>query len=169
MTKKLKTAILIGVIFIGMLCVGGLLILFINAGRSRIIQNRVKKIMENYNVDTEVVIDMSDLTDFEWEQCIVYSVGTQTADIQEVFHVNYNTVLDINSGIIFVSNDEVVYEEFIDDAVYFDTIPPFIIFPTGRNDDSRIKYAGFERDKAKFICIKNYYDNHYYYRLYPVD
>lgn len=169
--KKFDRTILILTILTVTLCLGAVLLFFIIAGRSRIIQNKVKKIMKNYNVDTEVVIDMSDLTDFEWEQCIVYSAGTQTKDIQDAFHVNYNTVLDINSGIIFVSNNEVVYEEFIDDAVYFDTIPPFNIFPTGLNDDSRIKYAGFEKDEAKFICIKKDYNGkgHYYYRLYPVD
>lgn len=171
MRKKFDRTILIVTILIVTLCLGAVLLFFIIAGRSRIIQNRVKKIMKNYNVDTEVVIDMSDLTDFEWEQCIVYSAGTQTKDIQDVFHVNYNTYLDIDSGIIFVSNNEVVYEESIGDAVYFDTIAPFVIFPTGRNDDSRIKYAGFERDEAKFICIKKDYNGkgHYYYRLYPFE
>ena len=174
MTKKFERTIFIVPILIVALYVGVVTILCIFAdhpGFPGIIQIRIMGIMENYNDDTAIIIDMSAFTDFEWEQCIVYRPGTQTKDIQDAFHVNYNTVLDISSGIIFVSNNEVVYEEFIDDAVYFDTIPPFIIFPTGLDDDSRIKYAGFKKDEAKFICIKNDYDGkgHYYYRLYPVE
>ena len=172
MTKGTFKAILIGAV-----CILIIMILFTNAFKPRL-KFLQDMIAEMCGGNTEITIDMSDLTDFEWEQCIVYRPGTQTKDIQETFHVNYDTYLDLCSGIIFVNDHEVVYEEFFKDIEYDFTnkTPEFLIYPYGENESPQTKYACFEKTEAKFKCIRQYYEykglfgdkGYYYYRLYSI-
>lgn len=170
MKKRIWIAILIGI-----LSVGAILIFIINARQSRLIQN---KIIKKCGDETEIIIDMSDFTDFEWELCIVYGSATQTKDIQDMFHINYDRTLDLSSGIIFVHDNDVVYEEFFKDVEYDFTgkTPRFLIWPYGENVSASPKCVGFEKEEAIFRCVKEYFEptgllssGYYYYRLYPVD
>lgn len=113
---------------------------------------------------------MSDITDFEWDKCIVYGPSTQTKDICDVFDIDYNTYLDLNYGIIFLNKNNVVYEETFDvsDNDLENKIPEFIIYPYRQNESTQVKYASFEKDKAEFKCVKKESDNGCYYRSYPV-
>ena len=175
MKKGTLTAILIGAV-----CLCGMACLFLKAFKrpSRLIQDKVMEKCSGYN---EIIVDMSDFTDFEWDQCIVYSAGAQTKDIRETFQVNYKTSLDLRSGIVFFQDGEAVYEEFFKDIEYLSTekVPPFLILPYGEEEGERgtsLRYAGFERKEAKFKCIKEYRESkglfgkkgYYYYRLYPI-
>jgi hypothetical protein len=160
----------IRVILIGVLCMGIVLSLFskINQLYPKSIKDKiVKKCSDN----TEIIINMSDFTDFEWEKCIVYGPATQTKDICDMFNINYNTYLDLNYGIIFTNNNNVVYEEFfkVSDYNFKNKIPEFIIYPYSQDGNTQIKYASFKMNEAKFKCIKKDSDNDYYYRLYPID
>lgn len=165
MTKKY-----IRVILIGVLCMGVALSIFfrINQLHSKSIKDKIIKKCKN---DTEIIIYMSDFTDFEWEKCIVYGPSTQTKDIRDAFNINYNTYLDLNYGIIFINNNNIVYEEFfkVSDYNFTNKIPEFIIYPYKQNVSTQIKYASFEKNEAKFECIKKDSDNGYYYRLYPIN
>lgn len=170
MTKKTFKVILIGAV-----CIWVIMSFFTYEPRIKSLQDMITEMCGG---NTEIIIDMSDLTDFEWEQCIVYRPGTQTKDIQEIFHVNYNTYLDLCSGIIFINNNEVVYEEFFKDIEYDFTnkTPKFLIYPYGENESPQTKYAGFEKTEAKFKCVKKYHEHnglfgdkgYDYYRLYPI-
>lgn len=158
----------IRVILIGALCIGVILSFFslVKEPRSRSIKDSIIQKCDN----AEIVIYISDFTDFEWDKCIIYGPATQTKDICDTFNIKYNTYLDLNYGIIFLNNNDVVYEEFFKVADYDFTnkIPEFIIYPYKQNENSQIKYASFEKNEAKFKCIKQNSDNGRYYRLYPV-
>ncbi len=180
MKKGTLTAILIGAVCLcGMACFFPKTFKLPLKPHLRLIQD---KVMEKCNGDNEIIIDMSDFTDFEWDQCIVYRAGTWTKDIRETFHVNYKTSLDLQSGIVFFQDGEAVYEEFFKDIEYLSTdkVPPFLILPYGEEEEkkggSSIKYAGFERKEAKFKCIKEHRESkglfgkkgYYSYGLYPI-
>lgn len=102
LSKKLviKMKKSIRVILIGVLCICAILGFFLIAKLShpKTIED---KIIEKCSNATDINISMSDITDFEWDKCIVYGPSTQTKDICDAFDVDYNTYLDLNYGIIF--------------------------------------------------------------------
>ncbi len=178
MKKGTLTAILIGAV-----CLWGMASFFPKAFKLPLkphLRSIQDKVIEKCNSYNEIIVDMSDFTDFEWDQCIVYSAGAQTKDIRETFQVNYKTSLYLQSGIVFFQDGEAVYEEFFKDveSAFTNETPPFLILPYGEEEGKKgtsIKYAGFERKEAKFKCIKEYWENqslirkgYYYCRLYPI-
>nr|WP_326174310.1 hypothetical protein [uncultured Ruminococcus sp.] len=159
----------IRVILIGVLCICAILGFFsiVKLSHPKTIKD---KIIEKCGNATDINISMSDITDFEWDKCIVYGPSTQTKDICDVFNIDYNTYLDLNYGIIFLNKNNVVYEETFDvsDNDLENKIPEFIIYPYKQNESTQVKYASFEKDKAEFKCVKKESDNGCYYRSYPV-
>lgn len=159
----------IRVVLIGALCIGVILSFFsvVKGSNSKAIKDRIIKKCNN---DNDIIIRLSDFTDFEWDKCIVYGPSTQTKDICDAFNVNYNTYLDLNYGIIFLKDNDVVYEEIfkVSDYDFTNKIPEFVIYPYKQNESTQIKYSRFEKDEAKFKCVKEDSDNGCYYRLYPV-
>lgn len=164
---KMKKSI--RVIIIGVLCICAILgfFLIVKLSHPKTIKD---KIIEKCNNATEINISMSDITDFEWDKCIVYGPSTQTKDICDAFDIDYSTYLDLDYGIIFLNKNNVVYEETFDvsDNDLENKIPEFIIYPYKQSESTQAKYASFEKDKAEFKCVKKESDNGCYYRSYPV-
>lgn len=168
MNSRIKKKKYIIVTLIGILSIGALLYVFLTAYR-RSSQTIADKIINECKANGETIIDMSDLTDFEWERCIVYGAGAQTKDISDSFGIDYDTYLDLNHGIIFVNGDKVVYEEFFEVSEYELTNkkPPLIIYPYAETSEERVKYECFSKDAAEFRCVGRGTEKERYYRLYP--
>lgn len=125
------------------------------------------KIMKYYNAKEETAfeIKLSDFTDFEWDNVIIYRNPTTKKEIKEITGVNYDKELDLQSGMIFTKDDKVVYEEVFKSD--FESPYVFIIYPY-EDKISEIKINQFEKDKAIFKGEKIKYNNENRYILKPI-
>ena len=132
-----------------------------NSGDDHKLYSRVKdfadkRSCENGNVD----VALSDLTDFDWDKAVVYEwlSSNNTKEIEDAIGAKYDKYLDMSSGIIFVKNGKIVYEErFVFDYSSLDPKVKFFIDPY-KNGDSNKKIRVFTRD-AVFECWKSGSDN----------
>jgi len=60
----------------------------------------------------ESKITLAELTDFEWEQAVYFSMSATPLDIYKAVGVTYDGSMDLTIGIIFVSDGEIVYHEY---------------------------------------------------------
>ncbi len=109
-----------------------------------------KRSCENGNVD----VALSDLTDFDWDKAVVYVDLMLGKEIEDAVGIKYDKTLDMSSGIVFVKDKKIVYEEDFS-VVYSGPHPKrrkFFIEPY-KNDDANRKVRVFARD-AVFECFK---------------
>ncbi len=152
---------------IGVACLGIFLILlfFIFKNHKNTLEDKIIKFCSEDNV---VNITLSDFTSFEWDRVIIFTPAATAKEINEAIGLKYNRNIDISAGIIFVKDNEIVYDEIFKDNNDFNNKPsPFIIYPYNKNDDNQIKYMVFTKEEAVFECIQTQYGKDYYYRLYP--
>lgn len=125
------------------------------------------KIMKYYNTKEETTfeIKLSDFTNFEWDSVIIYRNPTTKKDIKEITGIPYEKELDLQSGMIFIKDSKVVYEEVF--KTDFESPYIFIIYPY-EDKNSETKINQFEKDKAIFKGEKIKYHNKNRYVLKPI-
>ena len=86
----------------------------------------------------------------------------------ETIGVKYKNSLDLLSGVIFVKDGKIVYEELIETEGFSNRVQ-FQIFPH-REMSQKPNYRIFTPDEAVFECKGVQYDNiSRNYRLYPIN
>jgi len=72
-------------------------------------------------------IKISDYTNFDWESLIIYKTPTSKQELFEYVGIDYKNELDLQSGMIFVKDKKIVYEEYFETD--FESPYKFIIYP----------------------------------------
>lgn len=92
-------------------------------GDNQKLYHEVKMFADKHCQDMNVVdVTLSELTDFDWDEALVYSLLMSSKEIEDALGIEYNRPLDLSSGIIFIKNKQIVYEErFIEE---YDGIDP---------------------------------------------
>ena len=122
---------------------------------------------ENYDKD-EVTIDLSEFTWFEWDQAIVFRSPISAQIIEESLNVEYNKSPDLVSGIVFVCNNQVVYEEFFESTYNgIDELPPRFSIYHSSNINAEPRYKVFTATDDVFRCTKKESSGYSYYVLIP--
>ena len=159
MKKRTITTILII-----MLCISIIgLIIFFNKN-TKVSQ----KIMTYYNKQEgkNFEIKLSDYTNFEWDTVIIYKTPTSKKELFELAGIDYKNELDLQSGMIFVKNNDIIYEEFFE--TNFENPYKFIIYPY-EDVNSNNKINKFSKEEAIFRGEKIKHNNESRYILKPVD
>lgn len=154
-----KKYILITVITICLITIGTVLIL----GRTQKVSH---KIMSYYDKKEETTFEvkLSDFTAFDWDNVIIYKSPVTNKELNEITGINYTKDLDLQSGMIFVKDNEIVCEEtFITD---FESPYSFIIYPYDDINSER-KVNKIEKENAIFNGEKIKYNNENRYVLKP--
>lgn len=121
---------------------------------------------ENYRDEQDVILHLSDFTDFDWDTVFIFEYPVSYQDIENAIGVKYEGSLDLASGMIFVLDGQIVYDEIFKD-VYTDDFAPFIIYPCD-DINADLNYNTFTSETAAFKCEKVMYSKEIYgYRLYP--
>ncbi|MCL1792016.1 MAG: hypothetical protein FWG40_11890 [Peptococcaceae bacterium] len=97
-----------------------------------------------------VEVALSDLTDFDWDEALVYRLLMSNDAIEDALGIKYEKYLDLSSGIIFVKDKKIVYEETFNLAG-FD--PPKFSILAYRNSNGKPKVRVFSRDSI-FECYR---------------
>ena len=109
-------------------------------------------------------LNISDFTDFEWEYVMIYRNPTTEKEISEAGGIDYEGDTDLTSGMIFINDNKVVYEEVFETD--FESPDKFVIYPhQDINADSKINK--FANDNAVFIGKVIEYNGDKKYQFYP--
>jgi hypothetical protein len=140
-----KKTIITIVIFLGVLVLTG-------CGDDKLYKN-VKVFADKNCQDGNLVeVTLSDLTDFDWDEALVYRLlmSSDAKIIEDALGIKYEKYLDLSSGIIFVKDKVIVYEETFD-LGGFD--PPKFSILAYRNSEGKPKVRVFSRDSI-FECYR---------------
>lgn len=136
-----------------------------------IVFNKNKKVTDkiikycNIIEDSQFEIKLSDFTDFEWDNVIIYKVPATNKEIEEITGIHYDKTIDLQSGMIFIRDGNVVYEEVF--KTDFETPYNFVIFPY-EDINSKMNINQFEKDNAIFYGEKIKHNNENRYALTPI-
>lgn len=114
-------------------------------------------------------LKLSEFTDFDWDYVIIYK-NTTKKDILDKTGVNYPKELDLLSGMIFIKNNKIVYDDKFKlvssrdiDSPYKISIEPY------RDINSKEKIRKLTKKEAIFTGKKLKYDNKTIYKFYPIN
>lgn len=110
-------------------------------------------------------MNINDFVDFEWDYMIIYKNPTSASDIKEIAGIIYEKELDLESGMIFVKDNKIIYEETF--KTDFETPYQFIIYPY-QDVNSKLNVNKIEKEKAMFSGKKIKYNNENRYTFYPL-
>lgn len=114
--------------------------------------------------ESQFEIRLSDFTDFEWDYVIIYDQPVTAQDISDYAGINYEKILDLQSGMIFIKDNEIVFEEYF--KTDFESPYPFVIKPYA-DIDSELNINKISIHDAVFIGEKIRYNNENRYILKP--
>lgn len=157
----MKRKILLAVAIV--ICISIISIIVITSNHQRLSNKITDYCDKNTQISSE--IKLSDFTDFEWDNVIIYRYPVTAKEISEFAGIDYEKALDIQSGMIFVKNGKVVYEEEFETD--FESVSPFMIYPYA-DINSEFKINSFSIEDAVFISEKIRYDNENRYILKPL-
>lgn len=72
---------------------------------------------QNGQTDEPCPFSMNDLVDFQWDKLAMYQPGTPAAEISQALGVDFKDATDQAGGLVFVSQDKIVYQESIPSKV----------------------------------------------------
>ena len=120
---------------------------------SKKIATAVIAYMDENVAENPRTIRLSDITDFEWDKMLVFRYPTTNEEIKDALGVDYDSSLDLVSGVIFVKNNKIVYDETFD--IHFDAPPIFSMYPN-RDINAKPKYKVFTIETAVLECERVY-------------
>lgn len=126
-----------------------------------------RKIMNYYNNQegTTFELKISDYTNFEWDNVIIYKNPISKKEVSEVLGIDYRKELDLQSGMIFIKDNNIVYEEYFETD--FESPYKFVIY-SYEDINSESKINKFSKESAIFRVEKNKYNNENRYVLKPM-
>lgn len=164
---ELKSTLLkvLSALLVGILTIGSAGCMF-NKNKNHKLLNEIRN---KYTEEGKFTLSLSDITDFEWDSCIVYTAGTTSNDIRTAYGIEYDTVLDVNSGIVFIKDKKAVYEEFFDNysGSSDDGSSGLVIWPFPSGSKDQKKNEIFEKEKAKFECTAHKEGKKLYFSMHP--
>ena len=113
-----------------------------------------------------IVIYFADFTDFQWDKMMIFNYPTSIEEVETALGVEYDNSMDLVSGMIFVRDGEVVYDEIFE-YNYMETAS-FFAYPQNKIN-AKPNYRVFLKEDAYFLAIRSENDKGYYYRLYPYE
>ncbi|MEF2663376.1 MAG: hypothetical protein U0M92_03550 [Bacilli bacterium] len=160
MSKKKCIVIFI----IAILLVTILFFVIYNLSKSNKLSKRISSYYNNLQQDM-FEMNINDFVDFEWDYMIIYKNPTSASDIKEIAGIIYEKELDLESGMIFVKDNKIIYEETF--KTDFETPYQFIIYPY-QDVNSKLNVNKIEKEKAMFSGKKIKYNNENRYTFYPL-
>ena len=109
---------------------------------------------------------LSDYTKFEWDNVIIYKNTISNKELSEFLGIDYKKGLDLKSGMIFIKDNKIVYEEYF--KTDFESPYKFVIYPY-EDINSKNKINKFTKEKSVFKVERIKYNNENRYKLTPIE
>lgn len=126
------------------------------------------KIVKYYNKiqDETFEVKLSDFTNFDWDSVIIYANPTTNKDLKEYADLDYKKGLDLKSGMIFIRDNKIVYEEVFKSN--YEEPDKFRIIPY-QDVNYNIKVNKFKKEEAIFVGEKINFNGENRYILKPLN
>lgn len=111
-------------------------------------------------------LKLSDYTKFEWDNVIIYKNTISNKELSEFLGIGYKKGLDLKSGMIFIKDNKIVYEEYF--KTDFESPYKFVIYPY-EDINSKNKINKFTKEKSVFKVERIKYNNENRYKLTPIE
>ena len=111
-------------------------------------------------------LKLSDYTKFEWDNVIIYKNTISNKELSEFVGIDYKKGLDLKSGMIFIKDNKIVYEEYF--KTDFESPYKFVIYPY-EDINSKNKINKFTKEKSVFKVERIKYNNENRYKLTPIE
>ena len=111
-------------------------------------------------------LKLSDYTKFEWDNVIIYKNTISNKELSEFLGIDYKKGLDLKSGMIFIKDNKIVYEEYF--KTDFESPYKFVIYPY-EDINSKNKINKFTKEKSVFKVERIKYNNENRYKLTPIE
>lgn len=131
---------------------------------NKVTENIIRTIDNECDQNNTCTVSMKDITDFDWDRMVVFGLGSSNSEISEALGVEYRELRDLMSGMVFVYNNKIVYQEMID----YDPERPSKLRIIIEHKTGEPNCAGFTPDTAVFKSSKNNIDEVYYYQIIAV-
>lgn len=132
-------------------------------------RNQLQKDIKSYLYDNyaneEIIVNISDFTNFEWDTLLIFKSPVSNKDIENAIGVKYERELDLEMGMIFVKDGEIIYDEMFDND--YENVSPFSIYPY-EDINSGMNCNVFTPETSLFKCKKVDDGKLHGYALYPI-
>ncbi len=150
-------------IVIGIITFIGIIALIIVSNNNTKVSEKIIKYC-NKQKENSFELKLADYTNFDWDNVIIYKNPISKQDLLEFTGIDYKNELDLQSGMIFINDKKIVYEEYFETD--FETPYKFIIYPY-EDINSKDKINQVSIDKAIFKVERIKYKNENRYVLKP--
>ena len=117
-------------------------------------------------VSDKIVKYYTDFTNFDWDSVIIYANPTTNKDLKEYADLDYKKSLDLKSGMIFIKDNKIVYEEVFKSN--YEEPDKFRIIPY-QDVNYNIKVNKFKKEEAIFVGEKINFNGENRYILKPLN
>lgn len=91
-----------------------LILLLIGCQGKNTLSDQIKKEIDNKcEMNVSCSISLKDITTFKWDKVAIFQVGSSSKQISKALGVEYKGETDLMTGMVFVLNNKIVYEERI--------------------------------------------------------
>ena len=90
-----------------------ILLIKLSLGGNSVSNQVTKYIDNNVNNDDYCTLSMKDITKFKWDKMLIYQVGSSKKAISDALGIEFKDSVDLMSGMIFIYNNKIVYQESI--------------------------------------------------------
>ncbi|WP_339225820.1 hypothetical protein NYE80_10635 [Paenibacillus sp. FSL H7-0357] len=99
---------------IGILFLAFLTLIISSCQKEKSLSDQIMRIIDDKcNLGEICDISLNEITTFKWDKVVVFQVGSSSKEISNALGVKYEGSTDLMSGLIFVLDNKIVYEEMI--------------------------------------------------------
>ncbi|OKP94986.1 hypothetical protein [Paenibacillus sp. P46E] len=99
---------------IGIIFVAFLMLMISGCQKEKSLSDQIMHIIDDKcNLSEICDISLNEITTFKWDKVVVFQVGSSSEEISNALGAKYEGSTDLMSGLIFVLDNKIVYEEMI--------------------------------------------------------
>ncbi|NPV90055.1 MAG: hypothetical protein HPY50_04675 [Firmicutes bacterium] len=106
-------------------------------------------------------IPIAEITDFKWDKMAIYGVGSSNKEVSAALGVEYEDSTDLMSGMVFVYNNKIVYNE----GIPYNPEHPGKLWINIGFKPGEPSCLGVTPDNAFFIGSRENIDGVFYYEI----
>jgi len=161
--KNKKIKVIFGIISLFVIFITFLIYIWCNKKYDigPVAQKIINEIDHLENSNSECIVDLNKITDFEWDKVIIVSadflaIGYSKEKIKSLWGIEYEFQPGFKSRLIFIKNDSIVYEE-----AYLSSIENSVKFNISTS--SKLDYYKIlSNHNAKIVAGRNQYNSKEY-------
>ena len=145
------------------LLVASVLVYFsIHNRKEKLSEKIIEKIDQTSDENGYCTVDLNEVTDFEWDKAVFFEASSSSRAVSELLGIDFTEMNDMNYGMIFAYQNEIVYKEIFAEIVESPNRFRSSLFKSGDNGG---KCELVTPDNANVYARRFQRKNKYYYSI----